>query len=229
MHYSLLVIGENIEEQLAPFAEDLQVPRYVRDTKEEIIASYRHCHPEFAHVADNRIHQLAITDYQDNEIAPCGGIYSIDNPNGKWDSWKIGGIFYDKLVCKDLICRDSARLKDIAIWTEINDTTKHLDTKASYQAYRQWNVVVNGDTPRQKHEREWLKGRNREWYLETYQTKHAFVTTKTTFWTNDVLKDGIWYELEDEKDTVEWVRNYYDRFIKGLPDDTLLTVVDYHI
>lgn len=52
-----------------------------------------------------------------------------------------------------------------------------------------------------------------------------------------VLKDGQWYErgsmgwwgcVSDEKDQDEW-RSQFGALIDGLPDDTLLTVVDCHI
>jgi len=37
-HYTVLVIGEDPEEQLKPFDENLEMERYVRDTKEQLIA-----------------------------------------------------------------------------------------------------------------------------------------------------------------------------------------------
>ena len=37
MHYSVIVIGENVDDQLAPFNEELEVEQYLRQTKEEII------------------------------------------------------------------------------------------------------------------------------------------------------------------------------------------------
>ena len=52
-----------------------------------------------------------------------------------------------------------------------------------------------------------------------------------------VLKDGKWYErgsmgwwglVSDEKDTMEWNREF-SKMLDELPDDTLLTVVDCHI
>jgi hypothetical protein len=54
-----------------------------------------------------------------------------------------------------------------------------------------------------------------------------------------VVKDGVWYEkgkmgmfaMSDETDdeAVDWDLNFFDRFIKDLPEDTVITVVDCHI
>jgi len=40
-HFTVLVIGENPEDQLAPFDENLETPRYVEHTKEQLIAKGR--------------------------------------------------------------------------------------------------------------------------------------------------------------------------------------------
>lgn len=37
MHFSVIVVGENIDDQLAPFDENTEVERYIRYTKEELI------------------------------------------------------------------------------------------------------------------------------------------------------------------------------------------------
>ena len=36
-HFTVMVIGENPEEQLQPFDENLEVPQYIKYTKEQII------------------------------------------------------------------------------------------------------------------------------------------------------------------------------------------------
>ena len=40
-HFAVLVIGDNIDEQLAKFDENLETPRYVKYTKEQLIAEKR--------------------------------------------------------------------------------------------------------------------------------------------------------------------------------------------
>lgn len=54
-----------------------------------------------------------------------------------------------------------------------------------------------------------------------------------------ITKEGKWHAMgkmgwwgsssETEKEREEWINLYWDRFIKGLSGDTLLTVVDCHI
>jgi hypothetical protein len=40
-----------------------------------------------------------------------------------------------------------------------------------------------------------------------------------------------WWAMSSETndEAVDWEMNFFDRFIKDLPEDTLLTVVDCHI
>ncbi len=40
-HFAVLVIGENPEEQLKPFNENIEMPRYIEYTKEQLIAKER--------------------------------------------------------------------------------------------------------------------------------------------------------------------------------------------
>ena len=35
-HFTVLVIGENIEEKLAPYSEELEVEPYINTTREEV-------------------------------------------------------------------------------------------------------------------------------------------------------------------------------------------------
>ena len=42
-HFTVMVIGNNVEKQLAPFDENLEVPRYVEYTKAQLIEKGRKC------------------------------------------------------------------------------------------------------------------------------------------------------------------------------------------
>jgi len=54
-----------------------------------------------------------------------------------------------------------------------------------------------------------------------------------------IVKDGVWYEKgsmgwfgmsgESDDEALDWEMNMFDRFIKDLPEETRLTVVDCHI
>lgn len=69
------------------------------------------------------------------------------------------------------------------------------------------------------------------------QKAYADKAAREAFSTFAVLKDGEWYErgsmgwfgmASNEKDSDQWQREF-NKLIDGLPDDTLLTMVDCHI
>jgi hypothetical protein len=65
-------------------------------------------------------------------------------------------------------------------------------------------------------------------YINMYGTKDRYVKVMTEpLFYNAFLSDEIgWLEQCDENQ-VEWVLNFRERFIKKLPQDTLLTVYNY--
>jgi hypothetical protein len=62
--------------------------------------------------------------------------------------------------------------------------------------------------------------------------------TMRTLRTHAVLAEGIWHEVgrlgwfgqssDDESDQLAW-EDWYQNFLEGLPDQAMLTIVDYHI
>lgn len=178
------------------------------------------------------------------------------NPNAKWDWYEIGGRFAGSLRLKPGIPKesqpnfswgwdeksrtkmmekpqvDSARIKDID-WDYMNRD----DGKAA----RFWELYIEGDEPKSEKDNEMIKHvfYKRSFYLDRYKTKENYVKCETSFSPWAILKDGKWMEKgsmgwwgmsgESNEEAVKWELGFYDEFIKGLPDDTLITMVDCHI
>ncbi|MFC1535761.1 hypothetical protein ACFL4H_00175 [Candidatus Neomarinimicrobiota bacterium] len=118
--------------------------------------------------------------------------------------------------------------------------------------YKDWDIDAKRklyhDQPAKKTEKK-LKAalpdtdRDLRWTdLEDYQcTKEEYLkgVADRTISTFAVLRNGEWLEkgrmgwwgMHDatDEDAKEWNKSFYDTFIKDLPDDTLLTIVDCHI
>lgn len=294
-HYSVLVIGENIEEQLARFNENLEIPRYVEYTKEELIkkekesieqykngvyASYledpikyaqdatnqnhlkylREDFPKKLTMSDEEIYELAIRYYDSEDIGPDGEVYSNYNPDSKWDWYQIGGRFGGEIAIKDGVEIDeydsfgyfldedeleNNTTKDFRVDSahkKYIDFTKMHRTEENYNdAIRYWELVVEGDEPKNEIENDIIKFSfyKPQYFIERYKNKETYAKCNSSFKTWAVLKDDVWYEkgsmgmfaMSDEThdEAVDWDLNFYDRFIKDLPEDTLLTIVDCHI
>lgn len=80
------------------------------------------------------------------------------------------------------------------------------------------------------------------YYTERYNSAEEYANCRSTFTTHAVItQDGKWHHIgkmgwfgandEDNgpRSEVLWALSYYDRFIKDLEPDTVLTIVDCHV
>lgn len=293
-HFAVLVIGDNIDEQLEKFDENLDTPRYVKYTKEQLIAEKRKEIEEYkngtyakyladpeAYAADctNENHlnylknefpkKLEWTDeeiyaegikwYEKSEIGPEGEVYSTYNPNSKWDWYQIGGRYAGRLILKEGVEKEAEPefswgwdanameevLKEPRVDTALVgniDWSKMHNVQSKYdEAIRFWEMKVEGAEPTTDEEKEQLKW---DWYkpsfyLDRYKNKETFAKSRSCFTMWAIVKEGEWFEKgkmgfwamssETDDEALDWELNMYDRFIKDLPADTRITVVDCHI
>ncbi len=214
--------------------------------------------PNRLRATDEELYENAIQYYEEHEIGPNGEIYSTYNPDSKWDWYQVGGRFAGALLVKEGIkplapnfswgwdedeIEETLRSNctDIALVGTI-DFSKIHRTKEKYDdAIRFWEVVVEGRSPKNEKEKEIVKFNfyKPEFYSNRYKTKENYAECISSFYTWAVVKDGEWYEqgemgmfaMSDETDdeAVDWQLNFYDRFIKALPEDYVITIVDCHI
>ncbi len=293
-HFAVLVIGDNVEEQLTKYDENIVMPKYVKYTKEQLIekekqeieeykngtyAEYladpvkyaenvnnenhlkylREDFPKKLEMNDEEIYQSAIKYYEPEDLGPNGEVYSTYNPDSKWDWYEVGGRWAGTIAVKDGVeidepnfswgwrdedkdkvisegyMTDSAYVKDI-------DFSKMHRTEEDYQSsIRYWELIVEGAEPKNEEEKERIKFSfyKPEFYLSRYKNKETYAKCRSSFSMWAVVKDGVWYEKgemgwwamssETNDEAVDWEMNFFDRFIKDLPEDTLVTVVDCHI
>lgn len=288
-HYCVLVIGENPEEQLAPFDENLDVPRYVKLTKEQVIskgrkdiedykngtyAKYLENPKEYKESCSNKGHieyleeefpkKLAWSDeeiYQDEiqyedeaDIGEDGEVYSTYNPKSKWDWYQLGGRYSGRIILKD---NATGTLGDLTLlasddYKKEHEQWKHTGAKVD-QAYKRdidfekmlQDRIYTAKEEYAKFKKELLLAKTDEerinicfWNnIKLDTTEEQFLDSVTAFSSFAVLKDGVWYErggmgwwgvVSNEKDVKEW-QSEFDKLLKSLPDDTLLSIYDCHI
>ena len=68
--------------------------------------------------------------------------------------------------------------------------------------------------------------RNRVEYFRLFETKDNYVMQSTAFWAYAFVDENKWTELDETTSQFEWVKNFYERFIKPLDDNTLLTIFE---
>lgn len=116
--------------------------------------------------------------------------------------------------------------------------------EAARKAYKAQPAIVAWNKAEQA---AWVDRKNSYWpfgifdgpdfLLTSTREQHLAKGVAGAISTHSVLKDGKWYErgtmgwwgfVHDEKDEETWL-SMFAQLIDGLPDDTLLTVVDCHI
>lgn len=294
-HFAIIVIGEDLEDQLAKFDESIDMPEYVKLTKEELIVKQKKDIQEYKNSTyaeyladpiayaiacnDNQNHlkyvsedfpkKLVMTDeelYQESikycepeELGPNGELLSTYNPDSKWDWYQIGGRYAGRIAVKDGVEIDEPNFSwgwdeetknkvvsegtktDYAYIKDIDFSKMHRTEEDYNDAMRYWELIVEGAEPKNEDEENsvkfnWYKP---EFYTERYKDKETYAKCRSSFSMWAVVKDGEWYEkgkmgmfaMSDEThdEALDWELNFFDRFIKDLPEDTLITVVDCHI
>jgi hypothetical protein len=226
-------------------------------TNESHVEYLKNEFPKKLEFTDEELYQAAI-EYEDN-LGPNGEIMSTYNPNSKWDWYQIGGRYAGRLILKEGVEKefepefswgwDAKAMEEVIKEPRVDtalkgqiDWDKMHNVQSKYDAaIRFWEMKVEGAEPQTDDEKEQLKWDwyKPEFYTERYQNKETFAKSRASFTMWAIVKDGEWFEkgtmgfwaMSDEShdEALDWELNMYDRFIKDLPEDTRLTVVDCHI
>lgn len=152
--------------------------------------------------------------------AKTGDAMSDKNPKGKWTSYQQGKIFSIPFLTMDGREVFQDRKGDIN-WDMI-----HLHGGEVYE--RAWEMVMEGSEPQSEDERNVYENmKEMTTYFKKFETKENYVTSNTAFWGYAFVSEKTgWQDARDCADQFVWMSNFYDMFIKNLPDDTLLTIYE---
>lgn len=241
-HFVAIVAGENPEELMKPYDSTVEVEPYVvfkhsdaETMKTRCLAMYEKLlnNPDLSDDERTEIREEYITtmDESADELfysmsegcdydEETGDAISRKNPNGKWKHHKIGNFFSVPFLLK------TGEETYVARKNEIDWPKMHLSGQEIYR--RAWEMVMEGSEPENETEQFVYENmKNRTAYFMKFETKENYVVTSTAFWGYAFLsKDTGWQELEVNVNQFDWVSKYYERFIKPLPEDTLLTIYE---
>lgn len=232
-HFTVLVIGENPEEQLQPFNENIDVPRYCKKTKSELIEDER-----------KSIKRYAETTYAEYLRDPEK--YAEGVRNDKHLDY-LKNDFPKKLTWND------EQLYTEAIrWEEAENIGPDGEVYSTYNPKSKWDWYALGgrwaglievkegvtyDAP--KFSWGWSEKEQVEVLAKplTDSARVKDIANLSEIRTFAILKNGEWYErgemgwwgaVSNEKDEQAWDQEF-TKLLMGLPEDTLLSVYDCHI
>lgn len=161
-----------------------------------------------------------LCDRKDYYINENGDIMSNKNPEAKFSYYNKGKLFSIPFLTKD--GREIYQAKKSEIdWDKI-----HLNGGDAYR--RVWEMVMENSEPNDEHEQVLYDNmKDKVSYFEKFETKENYIISNTAFWGYAFLSENTgWLDAEDINDQFVWMKNYYDLYIKNLPEDTLLTIFE---
>jgi len=238
-HFTVLVIGEDVEEQLAPYDENIVVPRYVKYTKEQLIKKGR-----------EDIAQYEKGTYAEYLKDPVKYAERCSNPRHlrylknefpKMLKWNDEQIYQNELRWYEK--------KDIGAEGEVYSTYNPKSKWDWYQIGGRWAgmlILKKGAKSGEKGEQSLLdksspyaKGGVDSALKKDIDFKKTTKKNKDPFGTYAVVKNGEWFQKgemgwwgmssETEEESIKWDEGFFKNFIKPLSPDTKLTIVDCHI
>lgn len=232
-HFAVMVIGEDHKKQLAKFDENLEIPRYVKYTRQQLIDNKRN------EIEDYKNGTYA-TYLKDKEFykSTCGNQRHINYLEHEFPK-KLN--FSDEQLYKEAV--KDYKSEDIGEEGEIYST---------YNPESKWDWYVVGGrfagllklkdevkaTP-PNFSYGWNEGEKQKVMSENRSdiAKKGDVSNINDIVCFALLKDGIWFErgkmgwwalVTNEKNKDVW-ESEFKKLTNALPENTLITIVDCHI
>jgi hypothetical protein len=244
-HFCVLVIGEEPEEQLAKYDENLELEMHLVATKEECIRRKRQWIEDYK---NGWVYQSFLKDpekYKEMHDDSPEHIKYIEETFPKMLEWT------DEQCYEDYIREYRNYIKngddwceiheDGSLWKNTNDGNDKWDWYCMGGRYR-GRLKLRKPDPDAPLYTGWQYGEDKDYEklkAEGYcdQAYAKDVSNLDEFIPFAIVKDGEWYErgemgwwccVSNEKAEEDWDAEVKE-LLKELPGDTLLTVVDCHI
>jgi len=250
---TVLVVGDNPDTKAMEFSADKKVEKYVKykfadagkmrekqlKSLEAILTSdtiklsnlqkqvYENLYQSTSEEDDEQFFDNITYGMEIDE--ETGDAYSTVNPKAKYQYQKCydnslvktgqESEFSNPFTLKNGSKRYSAKKFDID-WNKM-----HMSNTRVYEAA--WELCVEGRDPETELEETIKKNmENRVSYFANFKNKEEYVIHSCAFWCYGIVIDGQYHELDYRTSDKKWISEFYERFIKPLPEDILLTIYE---
>jgi hypothetical protein len=146
------------------------------------------------------------------------------NPQKRLDATNEEHDFANPFILKPLEGeKEGEVISYVAQKTEIDWNRMHMYNTKIYE--RAWEMCVDGDNPKDCQEEIIKKNmQNRIDYFDKFDTKEDYVMHSCSFWCYGYLDKNGYKELDHTISDKEWVKTYYDSFVKPIKDNELISL-----
>lgn len=243
---SVLVVGENPEKLMDKYDLNLKVKEYIKfkySDAEILKNNHIACLKEMLNNKNFKLNDFQVDHLNEilkmtKEMSPFeyyteltygykydehGNAITDLNPNGKWLTKQIGDNFSLPLILKNGNETHQALMCDIN-WDLTNKTNNPINYDLA------WEIVINKAQPKSKTEKSIYENmKDKKDYLSQFKNKEQYISFNCAYWNYAFLDENGWVDLDDENNQINWVVNYYDRFIKKIKPTDLLTIYEYSV
>lgn len=241
--FSVMVVGDKPDEIMTKYDLSLKVKPYVKfrykdasRLKERIVKVYSDIVKDHKKYLLNEIQEDYLKEKIKviNNMSPfeyyreiTNGLYydengdaiSEDNPNGKWKTYNIGSHFSIPLILKD----GSETYQ--AINSDIDWESMRFKNKKVYEDA--WDLVHNIRKPETYDEKiiyENMKDKTN--YFSRFKDKESYATYNSAYWNFAFVDENRWIGMDDDNKEMDWIENFYDRFVKDLDKNNKITIFE---
>lgn len=252
---TVLVIGDNHEELIKKYSADTKVEYHVKcklddaeklhnsflklietilDSKDLTLTesqreNYKKLYLNVKEMDDFEYYQYYTKGCRYDE--ETGDALTDENPEAHYRAEKCyekrlrergeEGPFSNPFWLNDATKSYSARYKDIC-WERM-----HMYDKETEIYKRAWELVVDDDEPRDnKEERIKTNMKGKLGYFLNFKNKEEYIKHSCSFWCYGIINENGYDEVTYQISDKDWVATFYDKYIKTIKGNPLLTIYE---
>ncbi len=241
--FSVMVVGENPEELIKKYDINLKVEPYIKykysdaeklknnaiKVLDEIIKKHNNFSLNDFQIDYFKERRKAFNNMSSFEYYQTitNGLYydkngdalSEKNPNGKWTTYRLGEHFSLPLKLKNGKESYQAICKDVD-WDKMN-----MNNTETYEIV--WDLMHGERKPQNDEEKKIFENmENKGNYFSTFKDKETYVIYNCAYWNYAFLDSNGWHDLDDDGKELEWISNFFERFVKQLSPNDKITIYE---
>lgn len=148
-----------------------------------------------------------------------GDAWCEENPNGKWQTYNLGGNFSMPLITNEGVETHSSLNKDVD-WFNV-----HMKNAPIYDSV--WDLVHGIKKPSNEEEERILENMSfQENYFSKFKDKDEYVIHNSAYWNYAFLDENGWVDMDDSENYIQWISTFFDKYCANLNDNDKITIFE---